>query len=139
TLNTSPSASASPCSPALAAAAMPSRTCCSAGGVEQAATNNTRTSHTRCRYPFRIPCPRCKLAVIMTVCSNVPSMFSSKGVSGMNNGQPWFEHYPEGVPHEINVDEYPSINAVIEEAFQNYRDHPAFANFGQKLTFGDID
>ncbi|HEX7339900.1 MAG TPA: AMP-binding protein [Rhodanobacteraceae bacterium] len=57
----------------------------------------------------------------------------------MSNERPWLEHYPQGVPETIDVDTYPSLVAVIEEAFERFRHRPAFANFGRVLTYGDID
>ena len=57
----------------------------------------------------------------------------------MSSNQPWLEHYPEGVPHDIDPGLYPSINAMIEEAFERFRHRPAFANFGRVLSYDDID
>ncbi len=57
----------------------------------------------------------------------------------MSNRQVWFEHYPAGIPHEIDTGQYPSINAVIDEAFERFRHRPAFANFGRVLSYDDID
>ena len=53
--------------------------------------------------------------------------------------RPWLEQYPEGVPARIDVDEYPSIVAVLEHAIATYRDRPAFANMGKTLAYGEID
>lgn len=57
----------------------------------------------------------------------------------MSFERPWLAQYPEGVPAQINVDEFPSIVSVLENAIENYRDRPAFSNFGKVLTYGDID
>ena len=57
----------------------------------------------------------------------------------MSIDRPWLDHYPAGVPEKIDVNQYASVPAVIEEAFQRFRDHPAYANFGHKLTYGEID
>ena len=57
----------------------------------------------------------------------------------MSNERPWLANYPAGVAEEIDVDKYASVPAVLEEAFGRFRDKPAFANFGRKLSYGQID
>ena len=57
----------------------------------------------------------------------------------MSNERPWLKHYPDGVPAEIDVNQYPSVVAVLEEAFERFRERPAFASFGKKLSYGQID
>ncbi|MGY0556878.1 MULTISPECIES: long-chain fatty acid--CoA ligase [unclassified Lysobacter] len=57
----------------------------------------------------------------------------------MSVERPWLDQYPAGVPEQIDVDEYPSIVAVLDNAIANFRDRPAFANFGKTLTYAEID
>ena len=57
----------------------------------------------------------------------------------MSKERPWLAHYPEGVPAQIDIDSYSSVVAVLEEAFTRFRDRPAFASFGKKLSYGEID
>jgi long-chain acyl-CoA synthetase len=57
----------------------------------------------------------------------------------MSNERPWLANYPAGVAERIDVDRYASVPAVLEEAFGRFRDKPAFANFGRKLSYGQID
>ena len=57
----------------------------------------------------------------------------------MSNERPWLDHYPTGVPSQIDVNTYASVPAVFEEAFSRFRDRPAFANFGHRLSYGQID
>ncbi|MBA3485701.1 MAG: long-chain fatty acid--CoA ligase [Lysobacter sp.] len=57
----------------------------------------------------------------------------------MSLERPWLAQYPAGVPAEINVDEYPSIVSVLENAIENYRDRPAFGNLGKFLSYGELD
>jgi len=57
----------------------------------------------------------------------------------MSNERPWLKHYPDGVPAEIDINQYPSVVAVLEEAFERFRERPAFASFGKKLSYGQID
>lgn len=53
--------------------------------------------------------------------------------------KPWLQHYPEGVPHEIDPDQYPSLVALLEESFQKFRDRAAYKFMGKTVTFGDVD
>ena len=57
----------------------------------------------------------------------------------MSFERPWLAQYPQGVPAEIDVDEFPSIVSVLENAIDKYRDRPAFANLGKTLTYAEID
>jgi hypothetical protein len=57
----------------------------------------------------------------------------------MNLERPWLAEYPAGVPAEIDVDEYPSIVSVLENAITTYHDRPAFSNLGRTLTYAEID
>ncbi|RDI99474.1 long-chain-fatty-acid--CoA ligase [Dyella solisilvae] len=57
----------------------------------------------------------------------------------MTNERPWLAHYPEGVPAQIDTSQYASVAAVVEEAFERFRQRPAFANFGKTLSYGQVD
>jgi long-chain acyl-CoA synthetase len=57
----------------------------------------------------------------------------------MSNERPWLNNYPAGVPAEIDLNQYASIAAVLDEAFERYRQRIAFTNFGKSLTYGEID
>lgn len=57
----------------------------------------------------------------------------------MSFERPWLAHYPQGVPAQIDVDEFPSVVAVLQNAIEKYRDRPAFANLGKTLTYAQID
>ncbi len=57
----------------------------------------------------------------------------------MSNERPWLDHYPDGVPAQIDMDAYASVVAVLEEAFGRFKDRPAFASFGKQLSYGEID
>ncbi len=51
----------------------------------------------------------------------------------------WLKEYQEGVPHEINPDQYTSLVQLAEEAFSKYADQPAFSNMGHTLSFQQLD
>src|SRR5690554_1817664 len=62
-----------------------------------------------------------------------------KGEDRMTHERPWLAQYPEGIPAEIDVDEFESVPAVLQGAIENYRDRPAFSNMGVSLTYAEID
>lgn len=51
----------------------------------------------------------------------------------------WLSSYPEGVPHEINPDIYPSLIEVFEEAVEAHADKPAFFNIKRSITYRELD
>lgn len=51
----------------------------------------------------------------------------------------WHKAYEQGVPTEINPNEYSSINEMLEMGFNRYKNLPAFHNMGTTLTYADID
>ncbi|MEN8249373.1 MAG: AMP-binding protein [Bacteroidota bacterium] len=51
----------------------------------------------------------------------------------------WFEHYPDGVDHEINPEKYQSIVEIIEQSVAKFGDLVAFENMGKKMTFNEVD
>jgi long-chain acyl-CoA synthetase len=57
----------------------------------------------------------------------------------MSIERPWLAHYPEGVPAQIDINQYTSLAAVVEEAFERFRHRPAFSSFDKVLTYGQID
>jgi long-chain acyl-CoA synthetase len=57
----------------------------------------------------------------------------------MSQDRPWLLSYPKNIPATINVDEFPSIVSVLNNACEKYRDHPAFSNMGKTITYADVD
>ncbi|MGY1520129.1 long-chain fatty acid--CoA ligase [Luteimonas sp. A482] len=53
--------------------------------------------------------------------------------------RPWLAQYPAGVPAEIDVDEFQSIPAVLEQSIRQFGGRPAFTNMGKALTYAQID
>ena len=51
----------------------------------------------------------------------------------------WLKQYPKGVPANIDVQQYPSLVALVEESFKKYRDLTAYRFMGKVLTFGQVD
>ncbi|HIO92507.1 MAG TPA: long-chain-fatty-acid--CoA ligase [Leucothrix mucor] len=51
----------------------------------------------------------------------------------------WLEHYPKGVPAEIDTSEYRSIADLFHQCVGKFRDLPAYSNFGKTITYDDLD
>ena len=51
----------------------------------------------------------------------------------------WLKQYPEGVPAEIDIAQYASLVALLEESFRKYRDLPAYRFMGKVVTFAQVD
>jgi len=51
----------------------------------------------------------------------------------------WLDSYPEGIPHEINIDEHSSVLDIFEKSVDKYGDNPAYCNMGTTLTYLEVD
>jgi long-chain acyl-CoA synthetase len=52
---------------------------------------------------------------------------------------PWLKFYPEGIPHEIDVNQYSSVLDLIEDGLQKFASKAAYSNMGKEMTFGQVD
>ncbi|MCU4675757.1 long-chain-fatty-acid--CoA ligase FadD [Catenovulum sp. 2E275] len=51
----------------------------------------------------------------------------------------WLEQYTEGVPAEINPDQYTNLIDVMDEACKRFADRTAFINMGKSLSYQQLD
>jgi long-chain acyl-CoA synthetase len=51
----------------------------------------------------------------------------------------WLKQYPAGVPAEIDVSQYPSLVALLDESFRRYADRTAYKFMGKAITFRQVD
>jgi len=51
----------------------------------------------------------------------------------------WLKNYPEGVPAEVDINQYASLKDLLEQSFETYKDLPAVTNMGKTLTYGELD
>jgi long-chain acyl-CoA synthetase len=51
----------------------------------------------------------------------------------------WLKHYPAGVPAEIDVRQYASLVALMDESFIKFADRTAYRYMGQDYSFARID
>jgi len=51
----------------------------------------------------------------------------------------WLNSYPPGVPTDIDPDAYASLKQLLEEACARHGHHTAFSNFGETLSYAQLD
>jgi long-chain acyl-CoA synthetase len=51
----------------------------------------------------------------------------------------WLKQYPAGVPANIDVAQYPSLVALLEESLKKYAGLPAYKFMGKAITFAQVD
>ena len=51
----------------------------------------------------------------------------------------WLKRYPEGIPAEVNVDEYASLREIVEQSCERFGDLPAYGNMGASITYRELD
>ena len=51
----------------------------------------------------------------------------------------WLKSYPAGVPAEIPAPEFRSLRELIEHAFDEYAERPAYTNMGRTMTYAELD
>lgn len=53
--------------------------------------------------------------------------------------KPWLKSYPDGIPHDINVTQYTSLSALLEESFKKNAELPASVCMERWMTYGELD
>jgi len=51
----------------------------------------------------------------------------------------WLKQYPEGIPAEVDIDEYASLKDVLEQTCKRFGELPAYGNMGVSITYGELD
>jgi len=51
----------------------------------------------------------------------------------------WFQHYPQGVPYEVNPEQYASLPAFFDECFARHASLPFSVCMEQWMGFGEVD
>ena len=55
------------------------------------------------------------------------------------SNRPWLASYPQGVPADIDVNQYSSLVGLMEESFKKYASRAAYSFMGKEVSFGQID
>ena len=53
--------------------------------------------------------------------------------------RPWLSSYPQGVPADIDIAQYPSLVALMEESFGKYADRTAYSFMGKDVSYAETD
>ena len=53
--------------------------------------------------------------------------------------RPWLSHYPAGVPHDVEPDQYRSLAALLEESFRKHARQPVSVCMEQWMSYGELD
>ena len=51
----------------------------------------------------------------------------------------WLQSYPAGIPHTIDLDPGDSLVSLFDEACKKFAGKPAFTNYGQTITYAELD
>ena len=51
----------------------------------------------------------------------------------------WLKQYPAGVPAEIDVNQYPSLVALLDDSFRRFADRLAYKFMGKSISFRQVD
>ena len=52
---------------------------------------------------------------------------------------PWLNHYPPGVPAQVDVSSYASLNQLLEESFKNNSQRPFSVCMERWMRYGELD
>lgn len=59
--------------------------------------------------------------------------------SSLAEQRPWLAQYPDEIPPNIDIDRFDTLKAMLENAFTNHKNRPAFSCMGKRLTFAEVD
>jgi long-chain acyl-CoA synthetase len=51
----------------------------------------------------------------------------------------WLQHYPQGIPAEVDVAQYRSLKEILELSCRRFSALPAFTNMGKSITYAELD
>ena len=57
----------------------------------------------------------------------------------MNLQPVWLKSYPEGVPADIDVGQYSSLVALLEESFSRFANRCAYSFMGKEVSYAEVD
>lgn len=51
----------------------------------------------------------------------------------------WLQQYPKGIPAQIDVDEYATLNDILKRSCSKFATLPAYGNMGVSITYRTFD
>ena len=70
---------------------------------------------------------------------SIPFRLEEFGETRTMTDRPWLAAYPQGVPADIDPSQYPSLVALMDEAFTRYADRVAYSFMGKDVTYAQTD
>jgi len=55
------------------------------------------------------------------------------------DSKPWLSSYPAGVPHDVDIGQYPSLIELLEESFRKHARSPVTVCMEEWMTYGQLD
>ena len=52
---------------------------------------------------------------------------------------PWFKHYPDSVPNEVDYEAYSSVAELFDESVKKYGDAVAYECMGKTMSFNELN
>ena len=56
-----------------------------------------------------------------------------------NMDKMWLKNYPEGMPAEIDADQFRSIPDLLDKLFTKFADKPAYHNLGRTISYAELE
>ena len=51
----------------------------------------------------------------------------------------WLKNYPEGVAHEIDTEQFSSLNQLLEDSFKRHASKPFSVCMDHWMSYGELD
>ena len=64
---------------------------------------------------------------------------NAQTIDGSLAQRPWLKAYPPGVPADIDISQYSSLVALLEEGFGKHGEKVAYSFLGKEFRFGYVD
>ena len=61
------------------------------------------------------------------------------GATSSGSARPWVQHYPAGVPAEVDWTRYASCVELFDEAIAQHRERDAFVCMDKRITYAELD
>lgn len=53
--------------------------------------------------------------------------------------KPWLQSYPEGMPHDVDTEQFSSLNQLLEDSFKKNAAKPFSVCFDRWMSYGELD
>jgi long-chain acyl-CoA synthetase len=88
------------------------------------------------RAPLLSPC---QTPAVTELAFDAVAADASPASTRSSVARPWLAHYPPGVPGQVDAAAYPSVVAMLEEAWRRHAQRDAACCMGSRLRFREVD